>query len=105
MGLIIGLLVGWWWASEERREASPANTAPVPPPSRPSPRPSKQKDSLVEIEGIGPAYERALNALGIFSFEQLASQDAASLASRLSARLTAERIRRERWIEQAKSRL
>lgn len=63
------------------------------------------KDSLTQLDGIGPAYERALNALGIFTFADLAVQDADTLASRLSAvRVTAVRIRRDRWIEQAAER-
>jgi predicted flap endonuclease-1-like 5' DNA nuclease len=62
-------------------------------------------DDLSEIDGIGPAYVRALHGLGIINFEQLAAQSADELAARMqSVRVTAERIRRERWIEQAQSR-
>lgn len=90
---------------EEPRETAPAAPAPAPAkPPAPRASNSRAKDSLVEIEGIGPAYERALNALGIFTFQQLAQQDADALAAGMSARVTAERIRRERWIEQAKKR-
>ena len=63
----------------------------------------KTKDLLTEIEGIGPTYEQALNLLGITTFEQLAAQDAYTLASRMASRVTAKRILRERWIEQAKT--
>jgi len=59
------------------------------------------KDDLTLINGIGPAFEKALNALGIRTFAQLAEQDADDLASRIAARVTPERIRRDRWIEQA----
>jgi large subunit ribosomal protein L21 len=63
---------------------------------------SPVKDDLTLINGIGPAFERALNAVGIRSFAQLAQQTAEELASRMATRVTAERIRRDRWIEQAR---
>lgn len=65
----------------------------------------EQRDALTEINGIGPAFEQALNAIGIFTFAQLAEQNPDDLANRLSVRVTAERIRRDGWIEQAKARL
>jgi len=62
-------------------------------------------DDLTVIDGVGPAYVRALKALGITTFAQLAAQSPEDLAGRMqSVRVTAERIRRERWIEQAQSR-
>src|SRR5688500_2716645 len=105
IGLILGLVLAWIWFNEETyQQSSPAVSPlpPPPPPAAPKPKEPVPKDSLIEIEGVGPAYERALNALGIFTFAQLASQDADSLAANLTARVTAERIRREKWIEQAK---
>jgi predicted flap endonuclease-1-like 5' DNA nuclease len=105
IGLILGLVLAWIWFDEETRQQSSPAPSPLPPAPRPAerkPKESVQKDSLIEIEGVGPAYERALNALGIFTFAQLATQNADSLASNLTARVTAERIRREKWIEQAK---
>lgn len=107
VGLILGLVIAWIWLDEESRQQSSTEASPLPPAPRPAdrkPKESAQKDALVEIEGVGPAYERALNALGIFTFAQLAVQDADSLAANLTARVTAERIRREKWIEQAKKR-
>lgn len=67
---------------------------------------SREPDPLTEINGIGPAFEQALNALGIRTFADLARQNADDLARRLSARVrvTAERIRRDGWIEQARAR-
>lgn len=59
-------------------------------------------DDLTLINGIGPTFAKALNALGIHTFSQLAGQSAADLASRMTTRITAERIRRDRWIEQAR---
>lgn len=58
-------------------------------------------DPLTRINGIGPVYARALNALGIVSFAQLADQDPESLAHRMGVSISAQRIRRERWIEKA----
>ena len=59
-------------------------------------------DPLQTITGVGPVMEAALQALGITTFAQLARQNADTLAEQLSGRTSAERIRRERWIEQAK---
>jgi succinoglycan biosynthesis transport protein ExoP len=53
--------------------------------------------------GIGPVYEKTLNALGIVSFAQLAEQDPESLAERMGLQITADRIRRDRWVEQAQA--
>jgi large subunit ribosomal protein L21 len=73
-------------------------------PSGQEPVKSKKSDPLTAINGIGPAFERALNAIGVYSFADLARQDADDLAARLTARVTAERIRRDGWIEQAQAR-
>lgn len=88
--------------TERRRQAG--ETAPeVPAAAEPSAA-SDQADALTEINGIGPAFEKALNALGIHSFADLARQDPDDLAQRLTTRITAERIRRDAWIEQAQAR-
>lgn len=59
-------------------------------------------DDLKEIVGIGPVIEDLLHGLGITSFEQLAALSAEEV-DRLEGLLGAfpERIRRDRWIEQA----
>ena len=59
-------------------------------------------DDLKEIVGIGPVIEDLLHGLGITSFEQLAALSAEEL-DRIGDRLGAfhERIRRDRWTEQA----
>jgi len=106
IGLLLGMLLAWYWNAEQTKttpEPQPVKAPPVLPP-RPRVTKANSKDDLTEIEGIGPAYERALNALGIFTFEQLAQQKAEALASQMSARVTAERIQREKWIEQAQAR-
>lgn len=58
-------------------------------------------DRLTDIGGIGPVYEEALRVLGISTFAQLGKQDAEHLARSMRADVTAQRIRRDRWIEQA----
>jgi len=115
---VAGLVVGMWWLREKdattpslrtdpgQKPPSPEKTTPPPTQTPPSPDPAPiaaTPDDLTQINGIGPAFAKALNALGITSFAQLAEQDAASLAERLEVRgVTAERIQREEWIEQAK---
>ena len=61
------------------------------------------RDPLTEISGIGPVWKRVLNRLGVFTFEQLAGQDPEDLAGKMRARITAERIRKDRWVEQARA--
>src|SRR5258708_15678042 len=62
--------------------------------------PVKSKDDLTIIEGIGPAYARALNTISIHSFADLAAQKPAALVSKLQTRVSVERVRD--WIKQAK---
>ncbi|MEZ4666762.1 MAG: helix-hairpin-helix domain-containing protein [Anaerolineae bacterium] len=84
------------WLDQQYPASTPA------PAARKQPVPVKAKDDLTSLDGIGPAYERALNGVGIYTFLDLAAQDAETLAHRLSSvRVTAARIRRDRWIEQA----
>ena len=74
------------------------------PPLAPSaPSASTEPDDLTQINGIGPAFATALNALGITRFAQLADQDADDLAARLAGHVTvtARRIRERDWIGQA----
>jgi predicted flap endonuclease-1-like 5' DNA nuclease len=105
--VILVVMLGYyfveWWLNQQKSPASPVKVAP---PTKPTPSsPQNNRDPLVELDGIGPAYERALNALGIYTFAQLAAQNPDDLAMRLaSVRVTTARIRRDRWIEQAAAR-
>jgi large subunit ribosomal protein L21 len=103
IGLLLGICLAWYWEAEQ----STAEVSTARRPSSPEPRSTRTtaKDALTEIEGVGPTYERALNAIGIMTFAQLAEQNAQTLAARISARVTAERIQREKWIEQAQARI
>ena len=61
------------------------------------------KDNLKEIRGIGPAFERVLNKMGIVTFRQVAQWDATDL-KRISAKLDTvpDRIKRDKWMASAK---
>jgi predicted flap endonuclease-1-like 5' DNA nuclease len=92
-GMVFGFVLGELAAPARPRAAQSAPAGQQP------------ADPLIEINGIGSAFEQALAAIGISTFAQLAQQDADALAARMPVRVTAERIRRERWIEQAQARL
>jgi succinoglycan biosynthesis transport protein ExoP len=62
-----------------------------------------RRDPLTRIDGISPVYEKALNALGIVTFAQLAEQDPVALSERMGVQITDTRIRCDRWIEQAQN--
>ena len=60
-------------------------------------------DDLTAIRGIGPAFERALRALGVHTYSQIAAwsdEQIADIADRLRTHPT--RILREDWVESAK---
>jgi len=78
--------------------AKVAAAAPVTPAASPA-----VLDDLKRIKGIGPGLERRLKALGITRLEQIAKLSAAEI-ERIDAQLDFPgRIRRERWVEQARS--
>ncbi len=62
-----------------------------------------RSDPLTRIDGISPAYEKALNALGIVSFAQLAEQNPETLAEAIEGPITADQIRQNGWVEQARA--
>ncbi|WP_439620198.1 fatty acid desaturase [Hyphomonas sp.] len=59
---------------------------------------------LTQIKGIGPAMEQQLNSHGVCSFKDLASLDEVDIKRIESAIGFNGRIRREKWIEQARER-
>jgi len=67
--LVLGYyIVQWWLNQHEKQVAAPAKvTSPVKP-QTPSSTLPRSSDPLTEIDGIGPAYERALNGIGIRTF-------------------------------------
>ena len=70
---------------------------------QPVPSGSPEQDDLSEIRGIGPAFERALNNMGIVTFRQIAQWDATNL-KQIADQLDTlpERITRDQWIARAR---
>jgi len=62
-----------------------------------------EAQDLKEINGIGPAYEKRLNEVGIYTYEQISKLKAAD-RDELSAidGITREKIESEEWVKQAK---
>jgi predicted flap endonuclease-1-like 5' DNA nuclease len=62
----------------------------------------EEKDDLTEIKGIGPAFQRKLNTLDIFSFKQI-SEMSGEAVTRLAEAIEVfpDRIHRDNWIGQA----
>jgi len=61
-------------------------------------------DTIQLIDGIGPAIERRLHSIGIYTFAQLAALSPADIAASVAdiAGLTTERIIKQDWIGQAR---
>ena len=60
-------------------------------------------DDLQEIEGIGPALEKLVNSLGFFHFDQIAVWSEADIATVDAEMKTFKgRIKRDKWVEQAR---
>jgi predicted flap endonuclease-1-like 5' DNA nuclease len=66
--------------------------------------PYAQRDNLKKIKGVGPAIEKTLNEIGIFSFQQIADMSEYDI-DRVAKRLKGfhSRIYREDWIGQARA--
>ncbi|MBL8986484.1 MAG: hypothetical protein JNJ80_09440 [Gemmatimonadetes bacterium] len=77
--------------------------APVPLRSDPDPGALPRQDDLKRISGIGPALEQALRNRGVHTFRQIAQWTDADI-DRFGAELGSfrKRIRRDRWVEQAR---
>lgn len=62
-----------------------------------------QKDDLSKIHGIGPAFARSLNKMGLYTFVQIARwkpEDIDQIAKKLYT--APDRIKRGKWIDEAK---
>ncbi len=62
-----------------------------------------QKDDLSKIHGIGPAFARSLNKMGLYTFVQIARwkpEDIDEIAKKLYT--APDRIKRGKWIDEAK---
>ena len=75
------------------------------PPAPPRPNPAhlrSQSEDLKQIRGIGPRIEASLKAMGVHRIDQIAFWTKADI-ERVESRLAFKgRIRRERWVEQAR---
>ncbi|MCZ7545328.1 MAG: DUF4332 domain-containing protein [Anaerolineae bacterium] len=124
LGVAVGVAVGYYLTRQRKQLPAPSSAPirpPIPldrvpsreparPPAAAKPEPPSEaeapapapagEDNLTRIDGIGPAYARALNELGIRTFAQLAQADPEALAAQID-RLTADRIRRDDWLGQA----
>ncbi|WP_031426783.1 50S ribosomal protein L21 [Flavimarina sp. Hel_I_48] len=61
-------------------------------------------DNLKEINGIGPAYEKRLNEVGIFTYEQISKLKEADMEELSSIDgITREKIESDEWVKQAKA--
>ena len=82
--------------------STPSAARPVNPVSRPPglALPPQRPDNLQLIKGIGPAFEKKLNQLGIYHYRQIAAWSS-SQRDWVAQELTAPRIEKDRWIEQA----
>ncbi|WP_372426759.1 hypothetical protein [Salinarimonas chemoclinalis] len=78
-----------------------ADTVGTRPPTLDAPRGTA--DDLKRINGIGPANEKKLNALGIHHFDQIAAWDEAQVRWVGTYLAFPGRIERERWVAQART--
>jgi len=59
-------------------------------------------DDLKKISGVGPAFEKKLNAAGLFHFWQVAALKKAQIAELEEEMNMSGRVERDEWIKQAK---
>lgn len=65
---------------------------------------ASSKDDLKQINGIGPAFEKKLNEIGLFTFEQISKlkkKDIQNLGNMDG--LSAEKIESDNWVAEAKN--
>ena len=95
---IAGIVAGFAaaaWAVRDRMLPAPEAPTDTPPRFRSGTTPTG--DDLTEIKGIGPAFASRLAETGIASFDDLADQDADSLADAVNT--TPDTA--QRWIDAA----
>ena len=95
------LMVVVGWLVSRNRSSQPVVQHEVPRKPEMNVVQTKSVDDLTMLEGIGPKVARVLNGIGIMSFADLASAEAARVQETLnSAKL--QYMSPEGWIEQAK---
>ncbi|MBC2776136.1 hypothetical protein [Parasphingopyxis marina] len=83
--------------------APPPAAEPVPATVPPAPVSSGTGDELTQIKGLGPKAAKGLAAMGVTRFDQIAAWSAGDIEA-AGAKLGgsfADRIARDRWVEQA----
>jgi len=92
--------------SDTGKTGSSARKTTTSPTTGQWPLPNTHKDDLQEIKGIGMSTEAALNRSGIMLYEDFSRKTAAEIADLLQSKegvtISAEEIRRSKWIEQAR---
>lgn len=109
---VMGFMIGMWLgrplkvtSNRSTAPASPSASMSDTPGSFQTPPAAGEPDDLTTIKGIGAAFVERLKVVGITTFAALAAQDPETLSQRLGGRPAADRIRRERWIEQAQAKV
>jgi len=90
-------------ATSKTAHASPEPTVEDDKPVLLSAPRNGQKDNLTRIKGIGIKIEEALNTIGIYHFDQIASWDAENIAWADNTLGFPGRAEREAWVAQAKA--
>jgi predicted flap endonuclease-1-like 5' DNA nuclease len=106
LSFVTSILVGWLLIENEDllRDRHAASDQAKRAATRLSVTSRRQKtaDDLTAIDGIGATYARVLTDAGITSFATLAEQNPETLSDKLDNRVSAQRIRNDDWIGQAR---
>lgn len=87
-------------SKEQSRTPTPAETQPASPPVAEDK--ATNVDDLKTIKGIGPALEKKLNELGIYSYQQIALVDPKDVERIESVLRFPGRLQRDNWVSQAR---
>lgn len=63
---------------------------------------AKDADDLKQLTGVGPAYEKKLNGIGVFTFQQVSKLNKKSIDILESLLKSPGRVERDGWVKQAK---
>jgi predicted flap endonuclease-1-like 5' DNA nuclease len=106
LSFVTSILVGWLLIENEEllrdRRAAPEQAKRAATRLSTTPRRQITADDLTVIDGIGATYARVLTDAGITSFATLAEQNPETLSEKLEHRVSAQRIRNDDWIGQAR---
>ena len=63
---------------------------------------AKDADNLKQLTGVGPAYEKKLNSIGIFTFQQVSKLNKKSIEILETLLKSPGRVERDGWVKEAK---